>query len=67
MVHNLSRSSEQAVRDLRARMRGRIIARGDEGYENVRKVWNGAVDHHPAAIAFCTSPEDVQAALRVGT
>jgi hypothetical protein len=45
-------------------MPGRVTAQGDEGYEIARKVWNGAVDHHPAAIAFCESVEDVQAAVR---
>lgn len=65
MAQDLTRPFEQAAQDLRAQMRGPVIAREDEGYENARKVWNGAVDHRPAAIAFCASPDDVQAALRV--
>ena len=28
------------------------------------RVWNGAVRRHPAIIAFCRQPEDVQAAVR---
>jgi hypothetical protein len=60
MVQNI----EQAVRDLHAQMQGRVTDRGGEGYENARKVWNGAVDHCPVAIAFCESREDVQAAVR---
>ena len=64
MVQNVIESSQQAVHDLRARMPGRITARGDEGYDSARKVWNGAIDHHPAAIAFCESVEDVQAVVR---
>lgn len=64
MLHDVVGKSEQAVHDLRARIQSRVTARGDEGYENARKVWNGAVDRYPAAIAFCESPEDVQAAVR---
>jgi FAD/FMN-containing dehydrogenase len=64
MVQNVVGQSEQAVRDLKAQMQGRVTARDDESYENARKVWNGAVDHYPAAIAFCQSIEDVQAAVR---
>ncbi len=64
MVQTVIRRSEQAMRDLESQMRGRVIARGDEDYEKARKVWNGAVDHYPVAIAFCESAEDVQAAVR---
>jgi len=64
MVQNVIEQSERALHDFKSRMRGRIITRGDEGYENARKVWNGAVDNHPAAIIFCENVEDVQAAVR---
>ena len=55
---------ERCVHDLRAQMPGRVTARGDESYESARKVWNGAVDHYPAAIAFCENVDNVQAAVR---
>ena len=64
MVQNVMERSEQAVHDLRDQMQGRVTARGDEGYNDARKVWNGAIDHFPIAIAFCKSVEDVQAAIR---
>jgi FAD/FMN-containing dehydrogenase len=64
MMQNVIGQSKQWLHDLKAQMQGRIIAQGDESYENARKVWNGAVDHHPAAVAFCESTEDVQAAVR---
>jgi FAD/FMN-containing dehydrogenase len=64
MMQNVIGQSEQLAHDLKAQMKGRVIARGDEEYETARKVWNGAVDHHPAAIAFCENTEDVQAAVR---
>ena len=48
MVQSVIEPSELALHDLRAQMPGRITARGDESYASARKVWNGAVDHHPA-------------------
>jgi len=64
MVQTVIESSEPALHDLRVQMPGRITARGDEGYASARKVWNGAVDHYPAAIVFCEKVDDVQAAVR---
>ena len=37
---------------------------GDELYENSCRIWNGAVRRHPAVVALCRRPEDVQAAVR---
>ncbi len=64
MVQSVFGQFEQAVRDLEAQMHGRIVVPGNESYEDARKVWNGAIDHHPIAIAFCKSAEDVQTAVR---
>src|SRR5215467_8173854 len=64
MVQHVVGRSEQAVHDFQVQMQGAVVARGDEGYEAASKVWNGAVDHYPAGIAFCESVEDVQAAVR---
>ena len=43
---------------------GDLVAPGDEGYDEARKVWNGAIDRRPALIARCRSADDVVAALR---
>lgn len=64
MVQRIIERSELAVRDLRNQLPGRVCARNDQGFDDARKVWNGAVDHAPAVIAFCESEEDVQAAVR---
>ena len=53
-----------AARDLRYSMQGKVVATGDDDYANARRVWNGAVDHFPAMIAYCESTDDVQAAVR---
>ncbi len=43
--------------------RGSVIARGEDGYDGVRAVWNGAIDRRPAAIARCIGSSDVVAAV----
>jgi FAD binding domain/Berberine and berberine like len=44
--------------------RGPVVARGDDGYDEARAVWNGAIDRRPAAIARCLGTSDVVAAIR---
>jgi len=39
------------VRTLRPRFRGAQLQPGEEGYEEARRVWNGAIDRKPALIA----------------
>jgi FAD/FMN-containing dehydrogenase len=45
------------------RLTGSIIRRGDAGYEDARKLWNGMVDRSPAIIVRCASTADVVAAV----
>lgn len=40
-------------------VRGGLIQPGDEGYDDARTVWNGAVDKRPAMIVRCTGTADV--------
>jgi FAD/FMN-containing dehydrogenase len=42
-----------------------LLAPGDEGYDEARKIWNGAIDRRPALIARCRGTTDVVAALRL--
>jgi FAD/FMN-containing dehydrogenase len=42
-----------------------LLAPGDAGYDEARKIWNGAIDRRPALIARCRATSDVVAALRV--
>jgi FAD/FMN-containing dehydrogenase len=46
-----------------AGLSGTVIRRGDAGYDQARKVWNGMVDRSPAAIFRCSSTADVVAAV----
>lgn len=43
---------------------GPIIGRGDPGYQDARRVWNGMIDRHPALIVQAATPEDVAPAVR---
>jgi FAD/FMN-containing dehydrogenase len=52
------------VDDLRARLRGPVVATGDANYEDVRKIWNAAIEKRPAVFARCTGNDDVIAALQ---
>jgi hypothetical protein len=48
---------------LRAAVAGPVIGPDDGEYDQARSLWNGDVDRRPAAIARCTGPADVAAAL----
>jgi FAD/FMN-containing dehydrogenase len=50
--------------DLRVRFRGALLRPGEEGYEEARRVWNGAIDRRPALIARCAGADDVVEAIR---
>ena len=43
--------------------KGRRLGPDDEGYEDARRIWNGAIDRRPALIARCADEEDAALAL----
>ncbi|MDN5861385.1 MAG: FAD-dependent oxidoreductase, partial [Pseudonocardia sp.] len=53
-----------AIADLRARVAGPVLMSETPGYDDVRKVWNGAIDRRPAVIVRCSSAADVVQAVR---
>jgi FAD/FMN-containing dehydrogenase len=57
-------SVERAVEQLKPQLLGDILTPADEGYEAARKVYNGMINKHPAAIARCADAADVMAAVR---
>jgi FAD binding domain/Berberine and berberine like len=52
------------IAQLRSRFRGALLLPGEEGYEEARRVWNGAIDRRPALIARCAGADDVAEAVR---
>jgi FAD/FMN-containing dehydrogenase len=54
----------RAVAGLGARFRGALLRPGERGYDEARRVWNGAIDRHPALVARCADADDVVEAVR---
>jgi FAD/FMN-containing dehydrogenase len=44
--------------------RGELVLSTSPGYDAARRIWNGAIDRHPACIARCTGVADVVGAVR---
>lgn len=55
--------NETAIQQLKARLRGALIQRGEPGYESARKVFNGMIDKRPAMIVRCAGVADAIAAV----
>lgn len=51
------------IADLAARLRGRVLLAGNDGYEEARHILNPSFDKHPALIAQVTGPADIRAAV----
>jgi FAD/FMN-containing dehydrogenase len=50
---------ESAIRELDIGLAGSVIGPGDPHYETARRVWNHAIDKHPALIVRAASTDDV--------
>jgi FAD/FMN-containing dehydrogenase len=50
--------------ELRGSFRGDLLLPTSAGYDAARRIWNGAIDRHPACIARCRGVADVVAAVR---
>jgi FAD/FMN-containing dehydrogenase len=55
---------QRAVEMLRGEFRGALLQPEEEGYDEARRVWNGAIDRYPALIARCAGADDVVTAMR---
>jgi FAD/FMN-containing dehydrogenase len=52
------------VEALRRYFRGALVRPSEEGYDEARRIWNGAIDRRPALIARCAGADDVVATVR---
>lgn len=48
-----------AVKEFAATLRGQAILAGENGYEQLRRIWNGMIDRKPALIVRCLGASDV--------
>jgi FAD/FMN-containing dehydrogenase len=55
-----------ALEGLTTAVKGRVVERGDSGYDEARALYNAMIDKHPAAIVYCVDDADVAAALKFG-
>src|SRR5687768_1637852 len=62
----LARVDEAAYKALTADFRGDLVRPDDPGYEELRRVFNAAVDRRPALIARPVDVADIRSALRFG-
>jgi len=65
-VSTAAAEDEGVLAELRAELRGVVIAPGDPDYDAARTLHNAMIDKRPAAIARCTGVADVKAALGFG-
>ena len=64
-MHPAQTVSSDPIRDaLGPAFRGTVVARGDDGYDEARAVYNARIDRRPRAIVRCTGTSDVVAAVR---
>jgi FAD/FMN-containing dehydrogenase len=54
------------IEEFKTNLRGELIQRGDEGYEEACKLYNGMIDKRPLLIARCVDVADVVTAVNFG-
>lgn len=52
------------VQEFANSLRGQLVQPGDQCYDTVRKLYNGAIDRRPQFIARCADVADVITAVR---
>ena len=55
--------NEFTVEKLKEIFHGELFCPADEGYQDVRRVYNAMIDRYPALIARCADPTDVNSAV----
>jgi FAD/FMN-containing dehydrogenase len=58
--------SETTIKNFKANLRGDVIQRSDERYEEARKLYNGMIDKRPLLIVRCVDVADVTTAVNFG-
>ncbi len=58
------RLNQDALNDLRGKIRGQVVQHGDASYDATRQIWNAMIDRHPSIIVSCTGTADVINAVK---
>lgn len=58
--------NEETINKFNETLRGELIQPTDSNFDEVRKVYNGMIDRHPALIAKCVDVADVITAVNFG-
>ena len=53
----------ESVEQLHSRIQGRVVFPDHADFDDVRRIWNAAIDRRPAAIVQCASVDDVSHAI----
>ncbi len=64
-MNKIAQTNSDVSRGISCDMQGDVVSPADDNYAQCRAVWNGAVSHHPLAIAQCQTTQDVQAVVRL--
>jgi len=58
--------SDSAVKQFKQKLRGQIIQKGDDDYDNARKVFNAMISKKPLMIVKCADQDDVIKCVNFG-
>jgi hypothetical protein len=64
-MHTFESSAIKAIDALSRCLRGAVVRAEDPRFSIGRRVWNAAIDRHPAALVVCDDAEDVALAIRI--
>ena len=56
--------SESDISSFRKYFSGQLLTKADNNYDEVRLIWNGMINKHPAFIARCKNSKDVSLAVK---
>lgn len=65
MTTELSPIQTKVSDALSRRLRGAVVRPDDARFATGRRIWNAAIDRHPAALVLCDDAEDVALAVRI--
>ena len=55
--------SEPDVSAFRSSLKGRLLLRGDDGYDTARTIWNAMIDRYPAMVVQPENTQDIVSAV----